>query len=127
MTDLMPAETLSTAAKRLRERATAPNITPGPWLCLDGGDRIIRYPGIDDTDYVVDEPTSNSANAEWIALMHPGVGLALADWLEREAAIWTELEAVKAELHPKGYKLSWPISTHDEALAVARAVLGGAQ
>jgi hypothetical protein len=112
MPDLTPAETLTAAAKRLREHATDPDITPGPWLCLDGGDRIIRYPGIDDTDYVVDEPTSNSANAEWIALMHPGVGLALADWLEWEASTVSST--------------AWaPINIGlDRALAVARQILG---
>lgn len=67
-----PAKTLTAAAEKLREHATATGITPGPWVSLDGGDRIIRYPGIDDLDYVIDEPTSNSANAEYIALSSSG-------------------------------------------------------
>ncbi|MEV6737914.1 hypothetical protein AB0N14_13665 [Streptomyces sp. NPDC051104] len=83
-----PADELRAAAEKLRAIATHPDVTPGPWLCLDGGDRIIHDgPGIEfgPADYVVDEPVSNSANAELIAAMHPGVGAALADWLTATA------------------------------------------
>jgi len=107
-----PADELRTAAEKLRKLATHPDVTPGPWLCLDGGDRIIHDgPSIEfgPADYVVDEPVSNSANVELIAAMHPGVGLALADWLD-SAAI--DAEQIGPDPH---------------ALAVARAINGGEQ
>ena len=77
-------ETLRAAAEKLRELATADGITPGPWLSMDHGDRLLwDGPGAEDLPprYVVDEPMSNGANAELIATLHPGVAVALADWL----------------------------------------------
>lgn len=49
--------------------------------------------------------------------------LAVADWLDAEAAIWEALLTVKAEVSPKGYSLTWGESTQPQAVAVARAVL----
>jgi hypothetical protein len=134
-----PADQLTAAAKLLRERATA--ATPGPWV-----PSIVRSPRSTVTSgiYSHAHPAGSAAseiaasgrkgrecggvtnpdNATYIALMHPGVGLALADWLDREAAIWNDLETTKAELHPKGFKLTWGMSTHAEALAMARQILG---
>ncbi|MFB8242019.1 hypothetical protein ACFC58_36340 [Kitasatospora purpeofusca] len=111
-----PADLLRQAATRLRTHAMAPDITPHPWLSMDGGDRLVHDPGHDrdKPEYVVDEPMTNEANAAWIALMHPGVGLALADWLAHEAAYQLHLD----ETGQDGAE----DSTH--ALAVARAVLG---
>jgi len=90
-----PAARLREAATLIRTHLAAPDLTRAPWLCLNGGDRIIHDgPSIEFSphDYVVDEPVSNSANAEYIALMHPGVGAALAEvfdqwaWLGEQAA-----------------------------------------
>ncbi len=106
----MSADLLRRAAAKLREHASTPMLTPGPWVCLDRGDRIVHLDG-DDYEYVVDEPVSNSANAELIALMDPIVVLAVAEWLDATAA-------------------SGPIvCNRAHAVAVARAVLreGGAQ
>jgi hypothetical protein len=87
MPDRSPAELLTSAAKKLRLAATADYITPGPWISLDGGDRLIRDPGSHpgEPQYVVDEPMNNISNAEYIATVHPGVGLALAEWLDDAA------------------------------------------
>ncbi|GAA0704844.1 hypothetical protein GCM10010193_69820 [Kitasatospora atroaurantiaca] len=126
MPDLSPAETLTTAAKLLRERATAITAPdPGldqPWHveeCADnetgGCPCIVAYQQHDDssgfgvtTRYVADAETPEFA--QWIALMNPGVGLALADWLDVAAA--------------NAAALTWPNQFIDSALAVARQILG---
>lgn len=111
MTD-SPADQLTAAAQKLRHAATADYITPPPWISLDGGDRVIHDPAHDtgnDPDaplYVVDEPMDNPSNAEYIALMHPDVGLALADWLDDAAEDARQ------------------IGPDYRALAVARQILG---
>jgi hypothetical protein len=111
-----PAAVLKAAADKLRALLAHPDLTPGPWLSMDHGDRLLwDGPGAEDLPprYVVDEPMSNAANAEFIAALHPGVGVALADWLESAAARWNEISA------------RWEA---EHALRVARAVLGeGAQ
>lgn len=83
-----PADELRTAAATLRALLTNPELTPGPWLSMDRGDRLVHAgPGSESKRpiYVVDEPMNNSANAAWIAAMDPGVGAALADWLASAA------------------------------------------
>ncbi len=84
MSDLSPAEELRRAAARIRE--VAGNATPGPWLDLDHGDRIIRDPGDDfvsPVDYVVDEPlVSNPANGRHFELWDPIVAVLVAKALE---------------------------------------------
>ena len=62
--------------------------------------------------------------AEWRASMpDERYDLAVADWLDAEAAIWEALLTMKAEVSPKGYSLTWGESTQPQAVAVARAVL----
>src|SRR5450755_4470191 len=68
------AETRRRAAHLMRERAM--EATPGPWEHDDA--EVIA-----DQESVVDG--LNPANAVHIAGMHPGVALALADWLDAEA------------------------------------------
>jgi hypothetical protein len=87
------AAELRAAATKLRHRLADPQLTAGPWLSLDHGDRLIRnQPGDEDRApvYVVNEPMSNGANADYIALMHPGVGAALAVLLD-DAAVDAEM------------------------------------
>lgn len=112
------AEELRTAAATLRARLADPELTPGPWLSLDHGDRILYDgPGADDQPpvYVIDEPMSNGANADYLELLHPGVGAALADWLEYHAATSALLHAI----------VDGPTPERDRyALAVARAING---
>lgn len=85
---MTPADELRTAAERLRALLADPELTAGPWLSMDNGDRLLRnQPGDEDQApvYVVNEPMSNGANAAYIAAMHPGVGAALADMLDQWA------------------------------------------
>ncbi|OPC84161.1 hypothetical protein B4N89_27435 [Embleya scabrispora] len=80
-----PADTIRRAADLMRTRAAA--ATRGPWLSMDGGDRLVHDPGhdYDPPEYVVDEPMSSAANAEHIAALHPLVAVAMANVLEQLA------------------------------------------
>jgi len=116
MPERSPADALRTAAKLMRERATA--ATPGPWTPMAlgsegylvlrehgtirerGKGRVGRF-GCKDWD-------DDRADAEYVASMHPLVALAVADWLDAEAASIEIYESADA----------------DKALAVARAYLG---
>lgn len=77
----MSVDLLYRAAEALRKAAAA--ATPGPWVNLDGGDRLVRETSDGPTEYVVDEPMSHAGNADYIALLHPPVALALAETMER--------------------------------------------
>jgi hypothetical protein len=108
------ADELRDAAEIMRERAQA--ATQGPWVAWvmgsegylvlrEGGtvrdrgrNRVARV-GLKDWD-------SDKADAEHIAGMHPGVALALADWLELRA------------------RQDGGFASQEAALAVARAYLG---
>jgi hypothetical protein len=117
-----PAALLRLAAARLRQHATAPGITPPPWASLDGGDRLLHDgPGSEDQppQYAVDEPMSNGANAGYIALMHPGVGLALAELLDVEANVADDMRRQSPAL-TDGELAAW---VHGP-LAIARVLLG---
>ncbi|MER5461629.1 hypothetical protein ABT010_13265 [Streptomyces sp. NPDC002668] len=57
-------------------------------------------------------------DSPYIAAMHPGVGLALAQWLETEAETWAG-----DEVHSR---CSEKACTLEAALAVARQILGDA-
>lgn len=112
----MSADLLRRAAAMLRE--TAAPATPGPWVSLDKGDRIIHSAEPFDYEYVVDEPMSNEHNAAWIALMHPGLAEPLAAWLDFAAEYW----------RPEALAMKYPIR-HDlqhRTLEIARAILGEA-
>jgi hypothetical protein len=108
-----PVAVLHAAAARLRQLAGAPGLTPGPWLSLDGGDRLL-YDGTGAQDeppvYVANEPMSSAANAEWIAAMHPGVGPVLA----RVFDVWARMGELDADLLNR--------IGGEETLAVARAI-----
>jgi hypothetical protein len=83
VTDTDPiAEELRAAHAKITGRLADPELTQGPWLSLDHGDRLLRdQPGDEDNApiYVVNEPMTNGANSHWIELMHPGVGRVIAD------------------------------------------------
>ncbi|MFE9363709.1 hypothetical protein ACFYNN_13010 [Streptomyces sp. NPDC006978] len=124
---------LRAAAALLREAAS--HATPGPWRTHDthlgstGGHTatvLTDRPNINDTELVAWLPTMSNEpwdearnawrNAGWMALMHPSVGLALADWLDTETATWAG-----DEVHSP---CSTGTCTLDAALVVARQVLG---
>lgn len=116
-----PAATLTAAATLLRKRAIA--ATQGPWV-----PSIVRSPRATVTSgiYSHAHPAGSAAsevaaagrkgrecggvanpdNAEYIALMHPDVGLALAEWLG---------DAAEGDEHGEH---------NPYALAVARQILG---
>jgi putative intracellular protease/amidase len=98
-----PAAELRAAASLLRERAIA---AQGEILNAHYVDEFThQYPG----------PVGAYA-----ALMHPGVGEPLADWLERQAATWSTSVPVHDTCTPA-------TCTATAALAVARALLGTAR
>lgn len=113
-----PAETLRTAASRLRQLADAAK--PGPWAdkdsplrgsCVGTAEAWVAF-----CDDPGDEPQQSRQDAAYIAVMHPGVGRALADWLETVAD--------EAEKHARGFGNCQTEITDVHPIAVARAVLG---
>lgn len=117
----MTAELLRRAAAHLRERAES--ATPGPWETFETLDAetfvsergrrafgVVSRPATGRGDY-------GANNARYIATMHPGVGLALAAWLENSAH---HAESREANGMPADQ------SADPRPLAVARAVLGEA-
>lgn len=120
-----PADQLRAAAELLREAAG--HATPGPWRTHDthlggvGGHTatvLTDRPNLNDTELIAwlptmshepwDETRNAWRNAGWMALMDPGVGLALAAWLE-----WQGRAIADGR-----------IAVPDAALAVARQLLG---
>lgn len=137
---MTPTETLRAAAVRLREVAGA--ATPGPWR--DSGVQGNRYSalvsdtmptgrptrgGWDDTEgyggYLVGESIVAPDRA-YIALMHPLVGLALAEWLDVVARDWALAEDQADPLLPDadGWMTAIEDTLDSHALAVARLILG---
>lgn len=105
-----------TAADEIREavahiRKVALAATPGPWLDLDKGDRIVHIPTEDRPhEYVVDEPLqANPANGAHIALWHPDVAELVAN----------SLALVAERMTDRGF---YPQPEFEAALAVARAI-----
>lgn len=107
-------DTLRRAATRLREMAEA--ATPGPWTAM--GDLFWPNGGVAEGDPVCG--TNHNPDATLIATMDPGVGLALADWLD--SAVWW------LEHHDRARAWSSAVIEHKlkHQLAVARRVLGEA-
>ncbi|MEV5854695.1 hypothetical protein [Streptomyces anulatus] len=128
-----PADQLRAAAEKLRAASAAvPSDDWGnrPWhveecsdtdtmescpcIVAQGEHREFDQPQVPLIQYVADAETTE--HAAWIALMHPGVGLAMAAWLDAEAATWAG-----DEVHNS---CSTQSCTLDAALAVARQLLG---
>ncbi|WP_327066797.1 hypothetical protein [Kitasatospora sp. NBC_01302] len=128
MTDQTPAETLRTAAERLQwllHPDGMPERIRRPWLApADGMQGRITVP---DEDVPVAVAMWGGA-AEYIAAMHPGVGLALVDWLKREAKSHEAAVVAAAEVFrdDPAAGAAW-VARQDNmaALAVAHALLGG--
>ncbi|MFE7370120.1 hypothetical protein [Streptomyces anulatus] len=106
-----PADQLRAAAEKLRAAAMGSPMNSSPWRYAKGlpSDSVRTEAGWE----VVygDAP----GDLRYIALMHPGVGLALAAWLDHHAAMSDRLTGL-VEGAPDG-------SDHP-ALAVARQLLG---
>ena len=116
------ADELRAASARLRELAG--RATDAPWSTAWNGQQYelrgpdeAAYPiaewtyAINTTEPKVSEERAecNTADADWIAAMHPGVGHALADWLDSAAE---DAEQIGADFR---------------ALAVARQINTGSQ
>ena len=112
-----PAQELTAAAGKLRTLAT--DATPGPWAASHPEERWEVYR---DSQIVgggkplaaVNSEYNGAFNADWIAAMHPGVGAALAQLLDR----WAWLGRADPDLLNR---VGGP-----EALAVARLINGTA-
>ncbi|GAA2686283.1 hypothetical protein GCM10010400_58250 [Streptomyces aculeolatus] len=136
------AAELRAAAQKLRALAEA--AAPGPWHATEyeAGVDVLGFeagigtsPGERD---IVDSGYEGGGverltDADFIAAMHPGVALALAAWLESEAARHEACATAAKEIwviadHPDAvaWLASGPGAVKPEALAVARAI-GGQQ
>jgi hypothetical protein len=118
-----PAEEIRAAAEKLRKLAA--DATPGPWrqhdthlgqygyaatvLSGEGNDTDLRAWLPSMSQHPWDETRNVWPDAMYIAAMHPGVGLALAKWLESFDGIdFTDHGPMSEDL--------------EHALAVARAI-----
>lgn len=114
-----PADELAAAAQTLRKRVTDLRDCRGPWYVVNREQR--PYPQRIDNigvPYVVASTTTDPSHpptmADYICAMHPGVGAALAAWLES----WTGIDLYEAGSLPEDAK---------HALAVARQINAAAR
>jgi hypothetical protein len=102
MTDT-PAAELRAAAARLRKLVADLGDNRGPWYIANADDhpypQSIRNVGV---PYVVADtyadPPHAPTEAQYICAMHPGVGAALAAWLDRAAHGWESLIMAAAQV-----------------------------
>ncbi|MFF7183282.1 hypothetical protein [Streptomyces sp. NPDC008121] len=134
-----PADQLRAAAEKLR--AAAATATEGAWAIWRDLDHQ-GYITVGDAAGVIMPPALQSSgecnpvahvyieeDAEHIALLHPGVGLALADWLDRAAAEYDATvrgaAGVWSEPGDERERDAWVgQQTNQHALVVARQLLG---
>lgn len=123
-----PTQTLRRAAEKLRTLANA--ATPGPWT-LRTDDFNVAVVGPHSSIYHRDGSPGSHADALYVAALHPGVALALADWLDAEAAVHeagmqaSEALCVVVEAAGAGeHRVQVHASTLDQAHALTRAILG---
>lgn len=90
----MSAERLREAARVLRERAEVADVHPKnqlPWMVDPDSPRTVLAPkDVDGYDGLLIARQVEPPNASYVVTMHPGVGLALADWLD-DYASWVEV------------------------------------
>lgn len=121
---MTPAEELRAAATLLRDRLVSA-ATKGTWHVVEYDSYHRGLYGFEaGLGTTTDEPDiaghgyegggfERLCDAQYVAAMHPGVGAALADWLDAYA------EHLAATTHP-----GWQETTAGPQLAVARAILG---
>jgi hypothetical protein len=114
MSNKSVADELRLAAQRISDVAEA--ATPGPWINLDRGDRIIADTGeFGRPVYVVDEPLiENPDNGEHIALWGPDVAVLVAHWLDVARERW--------ESDPLAISEEECEEIYQPAIALARAI-----
>lgn len=110
-----PADELRAAADKLR--ALASTATDGPWHQKGIGDEGWTVTSANRFIAETEDSEKGRADADWIATMHPGVGNALADWLDLFANTEFDPEAT----------IQVTDRSHECALAVARAINGTEQ
>jgi hypothetical protein len=131
MTDTTPADELRAAVEKLRTLTTDLGDCRGPWYVVNRAQR--PYPQRIDNigvPYVVASTTTDPGYpptiADYIAAMHPGVGLAVADWLAEVADLHEPKLRGHGALVPPGCQWcedeDWPCADTRRALAVARAI-----
>lgn len=127
-----PADELRTAADKIRKLAAdlpstgwgnrpwhveecsgTDDMSPCPCIVAQGEYRDFDQPQEPPMQYVADAETVE--HGAYIAAMHPGVGTALADWLDATAAALD-----------KHAPVGWQARLEPHALAVARAINGTA-
>lgn len=128
-----PAQRLREAAAKLRALLTDLGDCRGPWYVVNREQH--PYPQRIDNigvPYVVASTTTDPSHsptiADYICAMHPGVGEALAAWLERaahahEATLITAGKTWASVMDPRAVAFVEHM-TNTEALALADAVLG---
>lgn len=127
-----PTQTLRRAAEKLRTLTQA--ATEGPWVTGKSG-LSVWVENVGHDLFIADTGDQGNAFAEadaaFIAALHPGVALPLADWLDAEASVHeagmqaSEALCVVVEAAGAGeHRVQVHASTLDQALTVARAVLG---
>lgn len=127
------SDELRAAAAKIRDLAS--RVPHGPWHVELGKNH--RHPGypqrISNPEATLIAETFTSpefkpAEAEYIALMHPGVGTLLADWLEDVAKFWDGLNNDADEWTKLPTKIRDELRTGpwdaEHALAIARSING---
>ncbi|MFJ6319681.1 hypothetical protein ACIQJW_26725 [Streptomyces californicus] len=124
-----PADLLRAAAEKLRkEAARAHRASPAPWAVTD--ERVVRCAdGMTVADRSETDHPAERGDLLYIALMHPGVGLALAAWLDRAAVEYDATvrgaAGVWSDSGEERERDAWvERQTNQHALAVARQLLG---
>ncbi|MFF3092307.1 hypothetical protein [Streptomyces cyaneofuscatus] len=112
-----PEDEIRDAVLDLEAHLDEPELTKDPWLSMCHGDRLV-HAGPDHENHppirVVDEPMSNGANADYIALMHPGVGRLLANLLHEIAEdSGPELDN-RQTIHQAAHKLATTINNRPQ-------------
>lgn len=113
---MTPVEELRAAATLMRERARG-TAEPAPWFAMRSG-AVASITESSKIAFTVAETSKGAGTtADHIASWHPGVALAVADWLDGIAS----KEAARVSCGTR-----YPVTGIDEALTVARAYLGEA-
>lgn len=123
-----PADELRQAAHKLRQDAEAARIaSPLPWAVTD--EHVVRCA---DESIVADRSRTTNprdrGDLPFIAAMHPGVGAALADWLDHAARYYDAGVQAADEVFrddPDGraaFLTTGPGAPSEHALAVARQI-----
>ncbi|MET9053263.1 hypothetical protein ABZW50_19175, partial [Streptomyces bacillaris] len=84
----VPSDDWGTRAWHVEECSDTDTMESCPCIVTQGEYKEFDQPQVPLIQYVADAETTE--HAAWIALMHPGVGLALAAWLEWQARAVTD-------------------------------------